>query len=97
MAVRVEKRCGAMNYPYRILRQLDSASEEVVTSIYATQLEFLRRRVELRLQTGVPPHQADDFRILLEGCNAALEVLAEIPHILERWKRLPGPAEPTAR
>lgn len=78
-----------MSYPFYVLEHLDGRAEQPITTVYSTQLDYLRRRIERRLQAGVPHHQSEDFRILLDGCEAATRVLEEVPRIIELWHEEP--------
>jgi len=78
-----------MFYPFYVLEQLDSRAEQPITTVYSTQLDYLRRRIERRLQAGVPHHQSEDYRILLDGCEAATHVLEEVPRIIDLWHEEP--------
>lgn len=82
-----------MTYPYYVLRHLDCNAEEPIAAVYGSQLEFLMRRVKRRLQLGVLQHKAEDYKILLDGCEAARRVLDEVPDIIERWHEELDPDE----
>ncbi len=74
-----------MSYPYAIMRTLAGPVGNSVQRSYANQLTALERRMARRLQQGVSPWDAKDIRALVKGCKAALDVLYEMPEIIERW------------